>query len=306
MGMAHRRIRRTMVAGIAALVIGFTSFGVLGVTQAEAETSYGGKITRDEVMKRAKTWLGKVWYSQTNCYKRGKPPCKAPSYRTDCSGYVSMAWKLPFSRYTGNLREVTHKIARSRLKRGDILFRRDGSVQHVALFVRWAGGGRPVVWEEYSSGHTAEQRTWSKSWASTYTAYRYDKIVDSKPKPKPTKPKPKPTKSKPKPTSTQPKPTSTRPKPTASASPSQSPSESPSESPSASTAPPGDTPPPPTESPVEQPTPEPTSTEPQLPETGTGPVALLGGFGGGMLLLGTGLLWWAARQRYRGLRRHPI
>ncbi len=280
MGIAHRSFRKTTVAGIVALVIGFSALGALGVAQGQttpvrtaAAAGYNGEITRTQVIDRARTWLGTVWYSQTACYQQGQPPCQVPSYRQDCSGYVSMAWNLGFSRYTGNLTEVMTTIPRQDLKPGDVLFRRDNSVQHVALFVRWADGGRPVVWEEYSTGHTAEERTWSASWAGTFQPYRYNNIRDDAPPP----PRPRPSDS--------PKPSDSPASPPA---PSDSP-ESPLPSDSASAPP----------SPVT------TTDEPSLPVTGSGSAALLGGFGGTMLLLGTGLLLASARPRYRGVRRRP-
>ena len=50
-------------------------------------------ITRPEVLKRAEHWIKKrVQYSQSSYYQ---------GYRRDCSGFVSMAWKLKTS-YTSS------------------------------------------------------------------------------------------------------------------------------------------------------------------------------------------------------------
>lgn len=51
----------------------------------------------------------------------------------DCSGYVSMAWKLPASETTLTLPAVTAPIDTSELLPGDIL----NSAQHVVLFAGW-------------------------------------------------------------------------------------------------------------------------------------------------------------------------
>src|SRR5690606_37341025 len=57
--------------------------------EAKADVGANAKISRNTVIKRAKTWLTavdghQVPYSQSKTFK---------GYRTDCSGYVSMALK---------------------------------------------------------------------------------------------------------------------------------------------------------------------------------------------------------------------
>ncbi len=62
---------------------------------AVAETA---ATTRAEIIKRAKNWVAaKVPYSMNAYWSDG--------YRQDCSGYVSMAWKLPGNEWTGSLRQ---------------------------------------------------------------------------------------------------------------------------------------------------------------------------------------------------------
>ncbi|GAA4527243.1 FG-GAP-like repeat-containing protein [Nonomuraea ferruginea] len=136
-------------------------------------------LTRNQVITRARSWLavGGVPYSQVRCYRNSYG-----DYRTDCSGFVSMAWGLGGSGsafWTGNLMDQAFQISRSSLQPGDALLRHTGntSENHVALFVRWADGAhtQPVVIEQTGSSGTIE-RTWSASYAGLYTPIRYDNI----------------------------------------------------------------------------------------------------------------------------------
>lgn len=118
--------------------------------------SSSSKIVRNDILTRGKSWLDeRVPYSQSANHTN-----RYGTYRTDCSGYVSMAWGLDQSRTTWTLWDVSKTIGSGELQPGDALLKDSGGTDHVALFVRWASAGRPVVWEEYSSGHPAEERTW--------------------------------------------------------------------------------------------------------------------------------------------------
>ena len=133
----------------------------------EASGSTSSHIVRNEILTRAKSWIDeRVPYSQSATHTN-----RFGSYRTDCSGYVSMAWGLDHSRTTWTLWDVSTKIGAGELQPGDALLKDSGGTDHVALFVRWAGQGRPVVWEEYSSGHPAEERTWES--LRGFTPVRY-------------------------------------------------------------------------------------------------------------------------------------
>ncbi|WP_433537515.1 FG-GAP-like repeat-containing protein [Micromonospora sp. CA-249363] len=138
-------------------------------------------VTRDEAITRARTWLAVgIPYSQERCYEN-----QYGDYRTDCSGFVSMAWGLGGSGdafWTGNLDTRTRTIARSDLKPGDALLRHTGDPDenHVALFLRWEDSGKtqPRVIEQTGSQNTVED-AWSASKASDYTPVRYDNILES-------------------------------------------------------------------------------------------------------------------------------
>ncbi|MDR3686904.1 MAG: hypothetical protein P4L93_08120 [Coriobacteriia bacterium] len=102
-------------------------------------------ITRAEVLKRANTWIKKhVQYSQSSYYH---------GYRRDCSGFVSMAWKLKSSYTSSDIGSVAHKISWSKLKPGDAV-RRSG---HVEIFDGWKNKKKRQYWalEESQSGKPA-------------------------------------------------------------------------------------------------------------------------------------------------------
>ncbi|WP_218160270.1 peptidoglycan-binding domain-containing protein [Amycolatopsis marina] len=151
-------------------------------TGIQAEVGVAGhptsdlKLTRTDILTRAQSWIDeRVPYSQskwhTNQYGR---------YRQDCSGYVSMAWGLKNVRWTGNIMEVATRISKSKLLPGDALWVHGSSVQHIAIFVRWADSAKTqaVVREEYRTGTVAAQRTWSASWTSKFTAIRYKNVIE--------------------------------------------------------------------------------------------------------------------------------
>jgi hypothetical protein len=143
-------------------------------------------MRRSDAIARARSWLsvGGVPYSQERCYRN-----QYGDYRTDCSGFVAMAWGLGGSGsyfWTANLDTRSHPIARSDLRPGDALLRHTGDPDenHVALFVRWENEAhtKPVVIEQTGSANTVE-RSWSASTASVYTPVRYDNIVEDQASP---------------------------------------------------------------------------------------------------------------------------
>ncbi|WP_331755795.1 VCBS repeat-containing protein [Streptomyces sp. NBC_01643] len=90
------------------------------------------QITRSEVIQRAKSWVGiGLDYSWTGSYQ---------GYRTDCSGYASMAWHLSSSLTTDTFASngVTQSISKGDLKPGDALLNdSSGANGHIALFDKW-------------------------------------------------------------------------------------------------------------------------------------------------------------------------
>lgn len=184
----HRLVRRTTgLIGSGLLAIGLVAGAVPGATASapagpaqtapasDAMSPANMELTREDMLTRAYTWIEEqVPYSQSSSWTN-----EYGTYRQDCSGYVSLAWGLSQSHWTGNLMEVAHNISHDELEPGDALFRHDSSSQHVAIFVRWADSAQTqaVVWEQYNWGEVAEERTWSASRTSSFQPIRYDNVL---------------------------------------------------------------------------------------------------------------------------------
>ncbi|WP_405021690.1 hypothetical protein OHV05_37140 (plasmid) [Kitasatospora sp. NBC_00070] len=104
------------------------------------------------------------------------------SYRQDCSGYVSMAWRLDQNTnfWTGNLPVVSHPITKDELLPGDILL----SASHTLVFAGWTDSARNTfaTYEESRPGtnaHFLTGVTYSTYERTGFTPYRYDMIQDS-------------------------------------------------------------------------------------------------------------------------------
>src|SRR3989442_6238715 len=76
-----------------------------------------GLITRDTIIQQATRWADTQVPYDMNAYLDG--------YRTDCSGYVSMAWNLSWSRTTQRLVDVCGRnpISKDGLQPGDVLIK---------------------------------------------------------------------------------------------------------------------------------------------------------------------------------------
>lgn len=146
-----------------------------GMTPKPCAGKSAGKISRSEVLKRAKSWVGKASYDQARCYTNSYG-----EYRADCSGYVSMAWGLPSSYLTVTLDDVSTKISHGSLKKGDVILPHSS---HVSIFSHWVySGGRKVglvVYEAKSRSNPADSYRKSMSYAtSAWQILRYKKIED--------------------------------------------------------------------------------------------------------------------------------
>jgi hypothetical protein len=119
----------------------------------------GQPIRRSEIIERAESWLQpSVPYSTTKFHHN-----EFGIYRTDCSGYVSMAWGLPsvpLNRRGGldtlGLATVSEQIERDELRAGDVLLRTEGSrlIRNVAIFHEWADTTETAYWGFEQSGGT--------------------------------------------------------------------------------------------------------------------------------------------------------
>lgn len=149
--------------------------------------AFNTTITRSQVRTRAETWLSPrpVPYSQKKT--RG-------GYRTDCSGFVSMAWNLS-NKYGGLtttwLHQVSHRINKADLQLGDVLL---APGKHVVMFDRWTDSSRTAyyayeqVGKPYSKTmHRIVSVPYDTS-PSSYTPWRYNKIVNDPTPPAPPAP----------------------------------------------------------------------------------------------------------------------
>ncbi|MGW5131448.1 peptidoglycan-binding protein [Streptomyces sp. NPDC004135] len=142
-------------------------------------------ITRTEIIDRAKTWVAaKVPYSMTAYWSDG--------YRQDCSGYVSMAWKLPGNEWTGSLAQYAEPISKEELQPGDILLFHNAADpekgSHVTLFGGWTDDThRSYLAYEQTRPHTRRQATPYAYWSDSdrYVPYRYKGVTPGEPAPEP-------------------------------------------------------------------------------------------------------------------------
>ncbi|MEU4830183.1 hypothetical protein [Streptosporangium sp. NPDC023615] len=132
-------------------------------------------VTRSEVVARARTWnpgtARRVPYSQT---------ARHGGYRTDGSGYASMALRLgapgPDSRGLSSARH-SRPIPVSELRSGDLIIRATGpaTARQVIVFDRWADAGRTSYWAyQQRRGYGTDHRRMSEglSAGSGFTAHR--------------------------------------------------------------------------------------------------------------------------------------
>ncbi|MGW7493318.1 peptidoglycan-binding protein [Streptomyces luteogriseus] len=140
-------------------------------------------ITRTEIINRAKTWVAaKVPYSMSAYWSDG--------YRQDCSGYVSMAWKLPGNEWTGSLAQYGEKISKEELQPGDILLFHNAADpeqgSHVTIFGGWTDASHTSYTAyEQTRPHTRRQSTPYAYWNNSgrYVPYRYKGVTPEEPVP---------------------------------------------------------------------------------------------------------------------------
>ncbi|WP_372505532.1 hypothetical protein [Streptomyces macrolidinus] len=138
------------------------------------------RTTRAEIIKRAKRWVAaKVPYRVDAYWRDG--------YRQDCSGFVSMAWKLGANEWTGSLAALGVRVSKAKLQPGDILLfhnranPRKGS--HAVVFGGWTNRAH-TSYTAYEQTPPATRRRstpyryWNNS--ARYVPYRYKYVVASK------------------------------------------------------------------------------------------------------------------------------
>jgi cell wall-associated NlpC family hydrolase len=86
----------------------------------------------------------------------------------DCSGLMKYAYKkagLRLPRTSSAQARRAHRIPKRQLRRGDLMFFRDGGgVYHAAMFLRWRHGRAVMVHSPGRGGHVRRDHPWTKSW----------------------------------------------------------------------------------------------------------------------------------------------
>ncbi|MFJ5806512.1 hypothetical protein ACIQFT_10285, partial [Streptomyces sp. NPDC093093] len=148
----------------------------------------GGKVSRSQAISRAQVWVDEqVPYSANGLvspYSWWADSRTGGRYRQDCSGFVSMAWQLNYSRTTWDLPDVSTQISKWDLQPGDIL----NSNDHVVLFAGWRdkSAGTFNYYQESSRSRPTNYNTdgnlYGSSLAShptsSYSALRYKNITE--------------------------------------------------------------------------------------------------------------------------------
>ncbi|MBP0451591.1 hypothetical protein J5Y04_18865 [Kitasatospora sp. RG8] len=144
-------------------------------------------LTRSQVINRAASWVDiGLKYNGEGSYQ---------GYRTDCSGYVSMAWKLSYSLTTPEFvpTGVTSRIGKEDLKPGDALLNDAyGNDGHIVLFERWVDSSHNSYMGYEFSGSGVHHREipypyFPGTRGNPYRPVRNNSIVDDA---TPTPPKP--------------------------------------------------------------------------------------------------------------------
>jgi hypothetical protein len=173
--------RFTMTLGVLLLLV--TTFVLYLPAGAAQASTPGGAITRSEIINRAHVWYTRGYVRNVNVYY--PDPDGSGSYRSDCSGFVSMAWHLTSSPSTAYLPQYSVQIAVSQLQAGDILLAQadaNHSTGHTAIFHRWANtaktqyygydhGGGALSYQVYGVQRPGDTRV--------YRAYRYRNVSGS-------------------------------------------------------------------------------------------------------------------------------
>ncbi|MGM1057881.1 hypothetical protein [Saccharothrix sp. Mg75] len=138
-------------------------------------------ISRSEALGRAASWR-EVPYSQTAFHTN-----RYGTYRTDCSGFVSMAFGLPDAPHGGlntvDLIAVSTRIAKDELLPADVLIDPNGdrTSRHVVLFEAWVDHDRThYLGLEQCSGLGTVRRTLAYPYRGSpagYLPYRLNHVL---------------------------------------------------------------------------------------------------------------------------------
>ncbi|MEY9966639.1 hypothetical protein ABIA33_004704 [Streptacidiphilus sp. MAP12-16] len=142
-------------------------------------------ITRSQVLSRADSWVNLgLSYDQSGSYA---------GYRTDCSGYASMAWHLDASLDTTSFvpSGVASWISKGALKAGDALLNDSaGNAGHIVVFDHWADSSQSSYVGYEFTGSGVHHRTIPYPYYAgygTFSPVHNNSVVDD-----PTSPPPAP------------------------------------------------------------------------------------------------------------------
>ncbi|HEX7308913.1 hypothetical protein [Lentzea sp.] len=170
-------------AAVLAALLALTFTGAPAVSAAPV-----AQVSRTELLQRAETWLtahngGQVPYSMESYWTDG--------YRQDCSGFVSMAAKLPNANPRGGPNTValasgayTEPVAIADLRPGDLFIdpvdEPGDDFRHVVVFERWTKDDRSeYLAYEQRGGHGTDHRplTYGLEPGSRYQPHRLRNVT---------------------------------------------------------------------------------------------------------------------------------
>ena len=150
--------------------------GDCGADTAPEEPAPGISADRQTVLDRGQTWVDRnVPYSMGG-FTHGPD---GRQYRTDCSGFVSMAYGLDTSYNTESLVAHFSAIPKADLQPGDLIGNlgpgTGGADGHVVIFTGWTDDSKTsftVIEQAGGVGGVARTHIWGDSFWN-HTAYRY-------------------------------------------------------------------------------------------------------------------------------------
>lgn len=161
-------------------ITGPSTMAKMGITRLVCGqgSAVGGAITRAEAVRRADFWVRfPVPYSM----EKFENDQNQKNYRTDCSGFVSLAWHLASSTTTYNMRDFANPINKADLKPGDVMNVPPSATReigHVRMFTKWVDSDRyEVVEQAYSTKGTHRGvYSYAATYAEGYRPLRYKNI----------------------------------------------------------------------------------------------------------------------------------
>lgn len=134
---------RRLLTVILAALLGAALLTITPPLTSPAEAAAGPTMRRSEVIARAEYWFqasngnipGRKPFGRLKEYQSVEEAWGTAKYRTDCSGMVSMAWRVSAQPGSSQMKSSTYtaRIDWTQLKPGDVLIT-DG---HVTMFEKW-------------------------------------------------------------------------------------------------------------------------------------------------------------------------